>query len=121
MLTAVHSPGHAKHHMALHDSDSGVIFVGDTVGVRLPDADVLRPATPPTDFDLVQALDSLRRFAERCPSAVALAHYGVLPGEPVPALEKAGGSCGNGRASLRLPGGPATTWKEHCAIVSALP
>ena len=90
VLTAVHSPGHAKHHMALHDSDSGVIFVGDAVGVRLPDADVLRPATPPTDFDLVQALDSLRRFSERRPSAVALAHYGVLPGEPVPALEEAG-------------------------------
>ena len=90
VLTAIHSPGHAKHHIGLHDSDSGVLFVGDAVGVRLPDADVLRPATPPTDFDLVQALDSLRRFSERRPSAVALAHYGILPGEPVAALEEAG-------------------------------
>jgi glyoxylase-like metal-dependent hydrolase (beta-lactamase superfamily II) len=88
-LVAVHSPGHAKHHMALHDSDSGVLFVGDAVGVRLPDAGVLRPATPPTDFDLAQALDSLERFVARSPAAVALAHYGVLPGDPVLALREA--------------------------------
>ena len=89
-LTVVHSPGHAKHHMALHDSDSGLLFVGDSVGVRLPGAGPLRPATPPADFDLAQALDSLRRYAERSPSALALAHYGVLPDDPGPALETAG-------------------------------
>ncbi len=89
-LTVVHSPGHAKHHMALHDSDSGLLFVGDSVGVQLPGAGALRPATPPADFDLDQALDSLRRYAERRPSALALAHYGLLPDDPVPALENAG-------------------------------
>lgn len=78
-LTAVDSPGHAKHHLAFHDSDSGYLFVGDAVGVRLPDAGVLRPATPPPDFDLDQALDSLRRFADRSPTEIALAHYGVVP------------------------------------------
>lgn len=88
-LVAVHSPGHAKHHMAFHDSESGVLFAGDAVGVRLPDAGVLWPATPPTDFDLAQALDSLERFAARSPSAVALAHYGVLPGHPTEALAEA--------------------------------
>jgi glyoxylase-like metal-dependent hydrolase (beta-lactamase superfamily II) len=88
-LVALHSPGHAKHHIALQDSASGVLFVGDAVGVRLPDAGMLRPATPPTDFDLVQALGSLRRFVERSPSAVALAHYGLLPGDPQAALVEA--------------------------------
>ncbi len=52
VLTTVDSPGHAKHHLALHDSVSGVLFAGDAVGVRLPDAGVLRPSTPPPDFDL---------------------------------------------------------------------
>jgi glyoxylase-like metal-dependent hydrolase (beta-lactamase superfamily II) len=89
VLTVVHSPGHAKHHMALHDSESGVLFVGDSVGVRLPDAGTLRPATPPADFDLAQALDSLRRYSERSPSALALAHYGLLPDEPRTALDEA--------------------------------
>ncbi|HTT92893.1 MAG TPA: MBL fold metallo-hydrolase [Acidimicrobiales bacterium] len=89
VLTVVHSPGHAKHHMALHDSESGVLFVGDSVGVRLPGAGALRPATPPADFDLAQALDSLRRYTDRKPSALALAHYGLLPDNPDVALEEA--------------------------------
>jgi glyoxylase-like metal-dependent hydrolase (beta-lactamase superfamily II) len=89
VLTTVDSPGHAKHHLALHDSESGILFAGDAVGVRLPDAGVLRPATPPADFDLDQALHSLQRFRERRPQGVALAHYGLLP-EPLPMLEEAG-------------------------------
>jgi glyoxylase-like metal-dependent hydrolase (beta-lactamase superfamily II) len=79
VLTAVDSPGHAKHHVALHDSSSGILFAGDAVGVRLPDGGILRPATPPPDFDLDQALHSLTRFADRRPSGIALAHYGLLP------------------------------------------
>jgi glyoxylase-like metal-dependent hydrolase (beta-lactamase superfamily II) len=88
VLTAVDSPGHAKHHVALHDSTSGVLFAGDAVGVRLPDAGVLRPATPPPDFDLDQALMSLGRFSERSPTGLALAHYGLLP-EPEAVLDEA--------------------------------
>jgi glyoxylase-like metal-dependent hydrolase (beta-lactamase superfamily II) len=88
-LTAVDSPGHAKHHLGLHDSGTGILFVGDAVGVRLPDVGVLRPATPPPDFDLDQALDSLRRFGARRPSALALAHFGVVPGDPADTLAEA--------------------------------
>lgn len=87
-LTTIDSPGHAKHHLALHDSESGILFAGDAVGVRLPDAGVLRPATPPADFDLDQAVNSLRRFRDRKPAGVALAHYGLLP-EPMEMLEEA--------------------------------
>ncbi|MEA2686894.1 MAG: hypothetical protein QOE93_2089 [Actinomycetota bacterium] len=88
-LTAVDSPGHAKHHLGLHDSETGILFVGDAVGVRLPDVGVLRPATPPPDFDLDLALDSLRRFRLRRPSALALAHFGVVPGDPADTLDEA--------------------------------
>ena len=77
-LVAVDSPGHAKHHVGLHDSLSGVLFAGDAVGVKLPDGGVLRPATPPPDFDLDQAITSLGKFAARRPSGIALAHYGLL-------------------------------------------
>jgi glyoxylase-like metal-dependent hydrolase (beta-lactamase superfamily II) len=89
-LTTVDSPGHAKHHLALHDSESGILFAGDAVGVRLPDSGVLRPATPPADFDLDQAVNSLRKFRARTPSGVALAHYGLLP-DPLDLLEEAEG------------------------------
>jgi glyoxylase-like metal-dependent hydrolase (beta-lactamase superfamily II) len=88
-LTAVDSPGHAKHHLGLHDSESGILFVGDAVGVRLPDVGVLRPATPPPDFDLDLALSSLGRFAARRPSALALAHFGIIPGDPDASLAEA--------------------------------
>ena len=87
-LTTVDSPGHAKHHLALHDSESGILFAGDAVGVRLPDAGVLRPSTPPPDFDLDQARHSLARFAARRPSGLALAHYGLLD-DPAAVLEEA--------------------------------
>jgi glyoxylase-like metal-dependent hydrolase (beta-lactamase superfamily II) len=90
-LTTVDSPGHAKHHLALHDSGSGLLFVGDAVGVRLPDAGVLRPATPPPDFDLDQAIDSLHKFAARRPTGIALAHYGLVP-DPATICEEAEGT-----------------------------
>jgi glyoxylase-like metal-dependent hydrolase (beta-lactamase superfamily II) len=77
-LVAVDSPGHAKHHVGFHDSQSGVLFAGDAVGVKLPDGGVLRPATPPPDFDLDLAVGSLHAFSARRPSALALAHYGLL-------------------------------------------
>ena len=97
-LVAVDSPGHAKHHVALHDSLSGVLFAGDAVGVKLPDAGVLRPSTPPPDFDLDQALHSLGRFAERRPTGIALAHYGLLP-DPADVLD------GGGRYPAAVGGG----------------
>jgi glyoxylase-like metal-dependent hydrolase (beta-lactamase superfamily II) len=90
-LTAIDSPGHAKHHLGLHDSLSGVLFAGDAVGVKLPDGGVLRPSTPPPDFDLDQALHSLGRFAARKPSGLALAHYGLL-GRPDELLAEAEGT-----------------------------
>ena len=77
-LTAIDSPA-TQLHLAVHDSQSGILFAGDAVGVRLPDAGVLRPASPPPDFDLDLALASLRKFAARHPTGVALAHYGLVP------------------------------------------
>lgn len=93
-LVTVDSPGHAKHHLGLHhvgDAASGLLFAGDAVGVRLPDGGVLRPATPPPDFDLDQALGSLQRFRDRRPTGLALAHYGLIP-EPLDLLDEAEGT-----------------------------
>ncbi|MEA3020142.1 MAG: hypothetical protein QOI47_1666 [Actinomycetota bacterium] len=91
VLTTIDSPGHAKHHLALHDSDSGIIFAGDAVGVRLPDVGILRPSTPPPDFDLDLALHSLQKFADRRPAGIALAHYGLVP-DPLAILDEAQGT-----------------------------
>ena len=112
-LTTVDSPGHAKHHLALHDSESGILFVGDAVGVRLPDAGVLRPSTPPPDFDLDQALHSLDRFVDRKPAGVALAHFGLVP-EPMDTLEEAKGTL------RRWAEVAEAAWKEGGDIAAAL-
>jgi glyoxylase-like metal-dependent hydrolase (beta-lactamase superfamily II) len=88
-LRAIDSPGHAKHHLGLIDSSSGLLFAGDAVGVRLPGGGVLRPATPPPDFDLDQALSSLQKFGEQAPSGIALAHYGLVPMAPADLLAEA--------------------------------
>ena len=77
-LTLVDSPGHAKHHHAVLDEQTGTLLVGDAVGVKLPDFGILRPATPPPDFDLEQASASLRRFAALRPERVVLTHYGTV-------------------------------------------
>ncbi|MHB8670182.1 MAG: MBL fold metallo-hydrolase [Acidimicrobiales bacterium] len=112
-LTAVDSPGHAKHHVGLHDSESGILFAGDAVGVRLPDGGVLRPSTPPPDFDLDHAIRSLQRFAERSPSAIALAHYGMVPDAP--------GILAEAEVRLREWAGAAEqAWREGRDIAAAL-
>ena len=77
-LLFVNSPGHAKHHHAVLDEHTGTLLVGDAVGVLLPDLGVLRPATPPPDFDLEQAVHSLKRFAELRPEHMVLTHYGPV-------------------------------------------
>src|SRR5437660_1646835 len=83
------------------------------VGVRLPDVGVLRPSTPPPDFDLDQALASLHRFRDRTPSAVALAHYGLLP-DHMELLEEAQGIL------RRWAEVAEAAWREGRDIVAAL-
>lgn len=77
-LELLYTPGHAKHHIGVFDSDSGAIFSGDSVGVRLPGMTAIRPATPPADFHLEAALNSLERYRRRAPERVYLAHYGPV-------------------------------------------
>jgi glyoxylase-like metal-dependent hydrolase (beta-lactamase superfamily II) len=112
-LVTIDSPGHAKHHLALHDTESGILFAGDAVGVRLPDSGVLRPATPPPDFDLDLAIASLRKFRQRAPSGVALAHYGLLP-DPLSMLEEAEGIL------RRWAEVAEAAWRESTDIAEAL-
>jgi glyoxylase-like metal-dependent hydrolase (beta-lactamase superfamily II) len=77
-LDVVYTPGHASHHVCLHDSGSGGIFVGDALGVFLPDVGALRPATPPPEFHLEQAVESIRRVAGRRPSRILFSHFGPV-------------------------------------------
>jgi glyoxylase-like metal-dependent hydrolase (beta-lactamase superfamily II) len=77
-LELLHAPGHARHHIGVFEPDAGVLFAGDGVGVQLPTTNVLRPATPPPDFDRDLAIRSLRAFAARSPSHLVLTHFGPI-------------------------------------------
>lgn len=75
-LRALHTPGHAVHHVAWHDPEAGSVFVGDVAGVRLEGASYVRPPTPPPDIDIEawhRSVDLLRRLA---PRALDLTHFG---------------------------------------------
>lgn len=77
-LRALDTPGHASHHLALVDSATGVVFTGDALGIHLPDLPVLRPATPPPDFDLELAIASIERIRDAAGTALLFAHFGPI-------------------------------------------
>lgn len=77
-LSTYYSPGHAQHHIGLLDSSSGDLYVGDAAGVYVPEADLVRPATPPPDFDLDTALTSLELFGSLQPRRLLFSHYGPV-------------------------------------------
>ncbi|MFI6792778.1 MBL fold metallo-hydrolase [Nonomuraea sp. NPDC050383] len=77
-LSSHYSPGHAKHHIGLVDSGTGDLYVGDAAGVYLPETGDLRPATPPPDFDLDTALDSIALFRALGPQRLLFSHYGPV-------------------------------------------
>jgi glyoxylase-like metal-dependent hydrolase (beta-lactamase superfamily II) len=77
-LDVLYTPGHASHHVALVDSDSEALFTGDALGIHLPDTRVLRPATPPPDIDVEQAVDSIERIRTRARGVLLFSHFGPV-------------------------------------------
>ena len=77
-LSSTATPGHANHQVALVDSDTGAVFTGDALGIHPPDLPVLRPATPPPDYDLEQALDSIERIRALGGEVLLFSHFGPV-------------------------------------------
>jgi glyoxylase-like metal-dependent hydrolase (beta-lactamase superfamily II) len=77
-LDSHYSPGHARHHVGLIDSASGDLYVGDAAGVYIQETGDMRPATPPPDFNLDVALESLRMFAALQPARLLFSHFGPV-------------------------------------------
>jgi glyoxylase-like metal-dependent hydrolase (beta-lactamase superfamily II) len=77
-LRGMDTPGHASHHLALVDSATGVVFTGDALGIHVPSLPILRPATPPPDFDLELALASIERIRATGASTLLFAHFGPI-------------------------------------------
>jgi len=77
-LDVIFTPGHATHHVALHESWSGTLFTGEAIGSHLPWADCYRPALPPPEADLEAAIESIARMRERRPTRLMASHFGIV-------------------------------------------
>lgn len=77
-LQAIETPGHAYHHHAYLDDATGTVFTGDAIGVRLQGLDVVRPATPPPEFHLTKAIESIERIRGLGPTSLWLTHFGPV-------------------------------------------
>ena len=78
-VAVVHTPGHASHHIALHDDRSGSMWTGEAIGSYLPWADCYRPALPPPEVNVERALASIAAMKARRPTALLTSHFGPVP------------------------------------------
>ena len=82
-LRFLHTPGHAKHHICIHDSASNGVFTGDAFGVafnarRRTTKPFLLCSTPPTDFDPQQARASIKKILATGAGRIYFAHFGTM-------------------------------------------
>ena len=74
------TPGHARHHVCIHDTKSGHVFTGDTFGLSYREFDCdgrhfVVPTSSPVHFDPVAAHRSVDLIAGLRPEAVYVTHY----------------------------------------------
>jgi glyoxylase-like metal-dependent hydrolase (beta-lactamase superfamily II) len=80
-LRCLDTPGHARHHIAIHDARANVCFTGDVFGLSYRDFDTAQgpfilPTTSPVQFDPEALHASIDRLVALRPQAMYLTHYG---------------------------------------------
>ncbi len=70
---ALHTPGHAKHHIAWQWKDT--IFTGDVAGVKIEGGRVLPPCPPP-DINIEDWMHSIDLILSKNPNKLLLTHFG---------------------------------------------
>ena len=76
VLVAHDTPGHAYHHLAYLEPDSGALFTGDVAGIRLPGQSYIRPPTPPPEIDVEAWIQSINYMRQIDPASLWLTHFG---------------------------------------------
>lgn len=84
-LDVIDAPGHAPHQICLYDRLTEGLFTADAAGMNFP-ASGHRPTTPPPDFDLEAAIETVEVLLEFEPDRLLYAHFGA--GEPGGAREE---------------------------------
>jgi glyoxylase-like metal-dependent hydrolase (beta-lactamase superfamily II) len=76
VLVAHDTPGHAYHHFAYLEPDSGALFAGDVAGIRLPGQSYIRPPTPPPEIDVEAWIQSINYIRQIDPNTLWPTHFG---------------------------------------------
>lgn len=85
-LVALHTPGHAPHHMMVEDTETRGVFTGDGAGIRYANlwpwglANFHLPTSSPPSFDPDVMGESIGRVLARAPERLYFTHFGL--GEP---------------------------------------
>ena len=82
-LEVLHTPGHAWHHLSLHDVDASVLIAGDAFGASYPGYIQARglflvPVVPPPQFNPEAYRATLARIVALAPRRVAPAHFPTI-------------------------------------------
>ncbi len=72
------SPGHAYHHLVMHDQATGELFAGDAFGLAYPEFEFGLPSTSPTQFDPEAALTTYDKIIGLAPTQILIAHFGPI-------------------------------------------
>jgi glyoxylase-like metal-dependent hydrolase (beta-lactamase superfamily II) len=76
VLSAHYTPGHAYHHLAYLEPESGTLFTGDVAGVRLPGQSYVKPPTPPPEVDIEAWKGSIETIRKLAPEVLCPTHFG---------------------------------------------
>ena len=82
-LSFIDTPGHARHHVCVHDRASNHVFAGDTFGLGyrelvVGDRASVFPTTSPVQFDPPALHRSIERILALAPEAVYVTHFGKM-------------------------------------------
>ena len=72
-----YTAGHASHHVCYRDRRSGVVYAGDTAGIRIGPSPYVLPPTPPPDIDVRAWQGSIARIRAWEPAGVFVTHFGL--------------------------------------------
>jgi glyoxylase-like metal-dependent hydrolase (beta-lactamase superfamily II) len=80
-LLCLDAPGHARHHIVIHDQRSRAFFTGDTFGLSYgelggPGGRYILPTSTPVQFEPEALKASIKRMLGFEPQAMYLTHYG---------------------------------------------
>jgi len=86
-LNCIDAPGHARHHIVIHDEASGWIFAGDSFGISYREFDVAGrafafPSSTPVQFEPEVLCQTIDRMLALEPEAILLTHYSLVRDVP---------------------------------------